>query len=310
MNVSDADRQALSDLEARIRAILPEAYQESYQTVQPVSMGSAGLKYSSDGQVAWDLIWGSFCDLAMAGGPPHKGSLLEPGSAADIAEAPQRYGEVTAEICRGITMTTNLLAAPAPDPGWVRVSCRDQAQASWLVRAIVMENVAARSQLSVLDLPAAPGFQLHKQIKNVVTVMAKTDHYWSEHTSRRHQQLIGELLAGMSVDTPLITPALAPADSSPGSHEAMSQAIRTRTGLAVVPQAYAGWLGIACPDARSAIWMMRALVVNNILSRREGTTLFVPINLHEDPGGAAVVNCFCSIHTLAGAAGVLPALDD
>ena len=56
--------------------------------------------------------------------------------------------------------------------------------------------------------------------------------------------------------------------------------------------------------------MMRALVVNNILSRREGTTLFVPINQHEDPGGTAVVNCFCRIHTLAGAAGVLPALDD
>ena len=39
-------------------------------------MRAAGLKYDADGKVAWDEIWGSFCDLAMAGGPPHKGKLL------------------------------------------------------------------------------------------------------------------------------------------------------------------------------------------------------------------------------------------
>ena len=69
MTVSDEDRRALDALDARIRAILPANYQDSYQDVQPVSMGSAGLKYSSDGRVAWDLMWGSFpCqDLSLAG---------------------------------------------------------------------------------------------------------------------------------------------------------------------------------------------------------------------------------------------------
>ena len=51
--------------------------------------------------------------------------------------------------------------------------------------------------------------------------------------------------------------------------------------------------------------MMRALVANNILSRREATTLLVPINAAEDPGGDGVVNCLARIHALAGAAGVL-----
>lgn len=303
--VSEEDRGALADLDARIKAILPEEYQDSYQDVQPVSMGSAGLKYSSDGRVAWDLIWGSFCDLAMAGGPPHKGTLLEPGSPDEINESRDRYAQVTDEICRGITMTTNLPAHESPDAGWVRLTCVNEAQASWLVRAIVMENVSARCSGVSLDLPAAPTYQLHKQIKNVVTVIAKTCHYWTEHMSRAQQRQIGELLSGMSVDTPLITPALATAATHTDARAAMADVIRSRTGLRVTDAHYTGWLGVDCPDVRAAVWMMRALVVNNILARREGTALYVPVNAAEDPGGVAVANCLSRVHELAQAAGVL-----
>ncbi len=84
----DAARVALDKLNARLRVLLPEQYQESYESVQPVSMGSAGLKFAPDGQVAWDEIWQTFCDLAMAGGPPHKGALLGPGDPSAIAAAP------------------------------------------------------------------------------------------------------------------------------------------------------------------------------------------------------------------------------
>ncbi len=292
------DQLALADLDARIRAILPEEYRDTYQDVQPVSMGSAGLRYSSDGRVAWDLIWGSFCDLAMAGGPPHKGTLLEPGAPAEVAESRDRYNQVVEEICRGITMTTNLVTHAAPDDGWIRVNCSNEAQSGWLLRAIVMENVAARSEGASLDLPAAPHFFLHKQIKNVVTVAAKTCHYWDGHMSRRQQQEIGGLLSGMSVDTPLITPDLSRADDR-DMQAAMARAIETRTGMRASPYRYAGWLGVHCGSVERAVWMMRALVVNNILARREDTTLFVPVNAAQDPGGEAVVNCLCRIHTLA-----------
>jgi sirohydrochlorin cobaltochelatase len=104
MTITAEDRDALDTLEVRLKAILPEAYQESYEDVQPVSMGSAGLKYGFDGKVAWDQIWGSFCDLAMAGGPPHKGTLLEPAPRAAIDAQPDRYREVVEAICRGVTM--------------------------------------------------------------------------------------------------------------------------------------------------------------------------------------------------------------
>ena len=131
------------DLEARLGTILPEEYQTCYDDIQAVSMGSAGLKYSPDGKVAWDQIWGSFCDLAMAGGPPHKGILLEPGSKEEIEAQRDRYRVVVEEICRGITMVTGFYAEPSPVPGWVRMYCTSAAMANWLARAIVMENVSA-----------------------------------------------------------------------------------------------------------------------------------------------------------------------
>src|SRR5690242_6291024 len=96
------DLAPLPALEHRIKTILPEQYQDCYDDVQPVSMGSAGLQYGKDGKVAWDEMWDSFCDLAMAGGPPHKGLLLEPGSASDIEAQRDLYRAVIEEIRRGV----------------------------------------------------------------------------------------------------------------------------------------------------------------------------------------------------------------
>ena len=110
-------------LEARLKTLLPEEYQDSYEDVQPVPMGSAGLKYGRDGRVAWNEIWGSFCDLAMAGGPPHRGTLLEPATKADIKLDRDRYEEVVDELCRGVEMVTGLAAEPSLISGWIDVDC-------------------------------------------------------------------------------------------------------------------------------------------------------------------------------------------
>jgi hypothetical protein len=261
-------------LQLRIKTILPATYRDCYEDVQPVSMGSAGLKYSPDGQVAWNEIWGSFCDLAMAGGPPHKGKLLAPGSpGAD----PARYQQVTAEICRGITLITELPAQPSSNPGWVQVECADPVMAGWLLRAITMENVAVRAHGNLLELPAGPAYRIEKEIKNVITVIAKTCHYWVEHMWPSQEQAIGELFAAMAIETPLLEPApegtTAPAD------------LARLTGLTPEPSLYPGWLGLNCPDVPSAVWLIRALVASNILARREGTVLYVPLNPTTDPNG-------------------------
>ena len=200
-------RVALAALDSRLNALLPPEYQNAYDDVQPVSMGSAPLKMDADGDVAWDEMWGSFCDLAMAGGPPHKGLLLQPGTAADIAADRTRYSAVVNEISRGIWMVSRLDAGASADPGWIRVECQDDAMAGWLLRAIVMENVAVRSGGSAIGLPAAPSFRLEKEIKNVITVVAKTSHYWLGHMLRGQQRAIGRLLATMEKETPLVEPA-------------------------------------------------------------------------------------------------------
>ena len=48
---------------------------------------------------------------------------------------------------------------------------------------------------------------------------------------------------------------------------------------------------------------MRALVVSNIMSRREGTVLMVPVNPVTDPGGERVVTAVTQVHRLAAARG-------
>jgi sirohydrochlorin cobaltochelatase len=277
-------------LDARLKTLLPETYQDSYESLEPKPMRSAGLKYDADGQVAWDQIWGSFCDLAMAGGPPHKGTLLEPGTQANIDADFDRYDEVAQEICRGIKLVTGLRAYVAPDPGWVSVACHGDAMAGWLVRAIVMENVAARRRGAILELPAAPHFRLEKEIKNVITVVAKTCHYWLGHIPEDQRRAIGDLFNTMASESPLIEPDPASAGSVRSRELAVRMAaqIQRSTGLPESSQRSPGWLGLECPSVRFAVWMMRALVVANVLSRREGTVLFVPVNPGTDPRGTIV----------------------
>jgi len=291
-------RHTLEALDARIKTLLPEEYRDSYEDVEPKPMRSAGLEFDADGQVAWDQIWGSFCDLAMAGGPPHKGALLEPGTEAAIDADFGRYDEVADEICRGITMATGLRAYVSPTPGWVSVTCHSDAMAGWLHRAIVMENVAVRRRGSIVELPAAPHFRLEKEIKNVVTVIAKTSHYWLGHMPHEQQQAIADLFAAMAGESPFVEPDLACSGDSEAA-AAIASRLHHETGLRRSIHRYAGWVGVECPSVRAAVWMMRALVATNILSRREEQVLFVPVNVAADPTGAIVSSAVADIYELA-----------
>lgn len=295
--------ETYESLESRLRTILPEEYQDCYDDVQPVSMGSAGLKYGSDGKVAWDEIWGSFCDLAMAGGPPHKGSLLEPASREEINAQPDRYEEAVDEICRGIVMVTDLGAEPSRDLGWVQVDCTSVGMTGWLTRAIIMENVVARFEGMTLYLPAGPRYRIEKEIKNVVTVIAKTCHYWLGHTSSAQHRAIANLFAKMEGELPLVQPALSDDNSRMDTQlwlsSKIAKSLQEATGLLSSNHQYNGWLGLECSYIRAAIWMMRALVASNVLSRREGTVVFIPINPARDPNGETVVRLVTQIHHLA-----------
>jgi len=51
--------------------------------------------------------------------------------------------------------------------------------------------------------------------------------------------------------------------------------------------------------------MMRALVASNVLSRREGTTLFVPLNPATDAHGWVAARMFADVYRAASARGIL-----
>jgi sirohydrochlorin cobaltochelatase len=296
-------------LQARLRALLPEEYQNSYEDVRPVSMESAGLKYGSDGRVAWNEIWRSFCDLAMAGGPPHRGTLLEPGTEADIGLEPEQYRQVVNELCRGVEMVTGLAAEPSVMPGWIHVDCPRTTMAGWLVRAINMENVSCHADGMILHLPAGPRFRLEKEIKNVVTSIAKTCHYWLEHTSVAQHRAIADLFEIMDEESALIQVPFSTAEMRGAGFETLrgrvAEEIQSLTGLAVTSGEYRGWLGIDCLNVRSAIWMMRIMVVSNVLCRREGNLIYIPIDPSTDNGGNTVAGLVARAYRVARSRGVM-----
>ena len=159
---------------------LPPRYRNG-KVVSAAPMGTAPMRYTEEGQVAWNEIWTDFCDLALAGGPPHRDTVLQPAASVAVLAAPEQYARVVAEIERGFRLVTGRPVVRSTTPGWVGLQCADEATARWLVRAITVENVAARREGAVLYLPTGPDFRRDQEIKNVVTVVAKTYHYWVEH---------------------------------------------------------------------------------------------------------------------------------
>lgn len=274
----------LAALDAKINALLPPRYQHCYTTVSPDSMGSAGLRYTRDGKVAWDEIWTTFCDLALAGGPPHRGTLLEPVPEADVAAAPSRYRNVVAEIGRAIQMTTYLPVVDGYRPGWVGVRCESREEAAWLQLAVNAENVSARRRDDVFQIPAGPDFRVEKEIKNVVVALAKTQHYWDGHLTAAQQSLAGE-----DVWEPA-TPAEAAA--APAEYEAalglVEEGLRA-AGLPAPPRRYVGWVGVRTAGEEEAVWLLRAVLVERVLARREENVLYLPVGATPDGGHAARV---------------------
>ncbi len=165
------------------------------QLPQPATMSSADFTYRADGRPNWQSMWQSFCDLALYGGPPHRGvdSRLV-ATANDAATTPAEGGAVE-EIRRGIFETTGLYSEVS-EPGWLAVTCRSRAMAVWMAASIILENVEARFEGDRLLVPASDSFDVTDQVKSVITVVAKTHHYWIEHVLT--QELMARAQAGNS----------------------------------------------------------------------------------------------------------------
>lgn len=168
------------DLQARSR---PETDPQPRAGISAVPMAAAPFVWREDGRPNWGAMWTTFCDLALFGGPPHR----PPEAAVRAAPEAQTCGipsDAIDEMRRGIWETAHLFSEPA-ETGWLAVTCRSPKMAEWLSAAIVLENVEARCDGLRLLVPASGSFALETDVKSVITVLAKTVHYWEEHIAWR-----------------------------------------------------------------------------------------------------------------------------
>jgi sirohydrochlorin cobaltochelatase len=153
------------------------------RTVSNAPMSAAPFVYRDDGRPDWSAMWQGFCELALYGGPPHRGAD-NPVEAENSESEAMLVNDAIMEIRRGIYETTGLFAEPAP-PNWMAVTCHDRRMAAWMCAAIILENVDARCEDEVLYVPASPDFELTNQVKSVITVVAKVNHYWQAHLAEQ-----------------------------------------------------------------------------------------------------------------------------
>lgn len=268
-----------TELEAKINALLPPRYVGCFEAVPPTSMGSAKLRYDSQGRVAWGEIWTTFCHLALAGGPPHRGRFLGPVAPEEVQASPEQQSAVVAELQRALKLCVDLPLHAEASPGWIGLDCADAATASWLVQAIVAENVVATHDGATLYVPAGPSFRIEKEIKNVVVCVAKTCHYLFDHLEPEQQPT--------GAARPLLrAPWPGEIAASSTQYEAavavLQNGLEEATGLKAVSSATPGWIGVDCTSEEAAVWLLRAVAVEDVLVRREGAVLFVPVDFRSD----------------------------
>lgn len=160
-----------------------EERQRKAEAATPMSatpMAAAPMRYNGDGSVDWGNMWDSFCALALTGGPAHRGAdnVVQADTESDVSSAD--YRRVVDEIVRGVYLVSGL-RAQADAPGWIAITCPSAAMATWLGDAARAENMAFRNTGNILYAPCGAGFCTEKEIKSVITVVAKTTHYWQDH---------------------------------------------------------------------------------------------------------------------------------
>lgn len=143
-------------------------------------MSSAPMRYNADGSVDWGNMWDSFCALASAGGPPHRATPLLPEADADPDSDGYQFAQ--REIIRGIQLVSGMHATPA-SAGWIAVECPNEGMSAWIAEQGTQENVTIQQHGRAFWVPCGEHWALKGEIKNVITVVAKTTHYYADHLS-------------------------------------------------------------------------------------------------------------------------------
>ncbi len=118
----------------------------------------------------------------------------------------------------------------------------------------------------------APTFRVEKEIKNVVVALAKSSHYWDGHLTAAQQSLAAEGVWEAA------TPSEAAAN--PSEYEAAVREVENSllaARLPTSPRRYVGWVGVETGSEEDAVWLLRAVLVEQVLARREGKVLYLPV---------------------------------
>ena len=195
----DALRAGLGrDLDAQTREYAPPARPDPAE-----AMSSAPFVWREDGRPDWARMWTTFCELALYGGPPHRG----PEQRAAGAERRGGRGSdaaMLAEMRRGIWETTGLYAESGA-AGLARRHVRHRPRWPPGCARPSSSRMSTRGSTRIgLLVPAGPDYQLKDEVKSIITVVAKTHHYWQAHVAdsgARARQRSG--LTGRALSIPL-----------------------------------------------------------------------------------------------------------
>ncbi len=143
-------------------------------------MASAPFVYNDKGEVMWNQMWDNFCVLAKEGGPPHRDTLLKGKGIDKTKIATPEYEYIIDQTMRGLSMVTHY-TAQFRENGCIEMWLKSPNQAKWFADIINSENVECKIKGRSIFLPLNYDFTLEKEIKNVVTVVAKAEHYWKNH---------------------------------------------------------------------------------------------------------------------------------
>lgn len=140
-------------------------------------MAAAPMKYDENGKPIWDQMWDDFCGLAAEGGPSHKET--KDRILFDKEQTEVKDQNKLNELVRGL----KLLKAKTVETGrnLVKIDLGYKYKADWYAKVINLENVSAKVEESKLILPYSDKFDIEKEIKSLLTVWGKANHYWNNH---------------------------------------------------------------------------------------------------------------------------------
>lgn len=162
---------------------------EENKDIKNAPMKSAPLAYESNGEVAWDKMWDSYCYLAKEGGPPHRDTVLK-GRKENNDFDSKNYKDAVIEILRAYKLLVPYKSYEKDSKGWIIVKLYSKNMAAWYADIINSENIECKQYGKEIHLPVNDDYSLEKEIKNLVTVLGKAYHYWKLHKTTTEKLLI------------------------------------------------------------------------------------------------------------------------